>query len=77
MTDAELIVLTDGEREKFGAYCLQQGGFSDGMADLMEKKMPSQIWQVMAKKERAEAVAFAVVAGRLLASESVSLRGGG
>lgn len=65
--------LTDEELRKFADYCKETARENLGLAEQMEK-LGTPMVEVLAKKYRVEAQAFAIVAGILERMEPQELR---
>ena len=60
-----MIVFDDNDRRKIAAYCHEQAEQHSTLAKEIESLGESQFHAVMAKKERAKALAFNVVAAEI------------
>lgn len=71
-----MINLTDQERDNFAAYCRQEFESASAMAEQAKKLGPagSNLGDVIAKKYRTEAMAFAIVAKYLTSGETMEIR---
>lgn len=66
-------LLTDEERRRFATYCRQFAESCDIMAKNFEANMQNEVGKMLAKRERARAAAYTIVADDLENTESFSV----